>query len=341
MFSNYVDVRLAGKTRYHLTPPSDINMRVPDNVRKCVLFVGEPRIPDPHFGGTAFVVSVRGELGNDFQFLVTARHVAEEIEGQDFVLRCNKKDGTPVVLEGHPDTRWYYHPTERSSVDAAVTLYAPEVYSELDVMSIPVDGFLTDQTIAEKQIGSGDEVFITGLFTKLTQTTKNLPIVRMGNIALIPGEKIPFGDSGLIDAYLIEARSIGGLSGSPVFVRETINIPVVDTPGSPNWKPGRHLHGGGAFHFLGSTIGHWDLPPNKNFRVHSESVNMGVSLVVPASKILEILNQKEIKDLMKQAAEEIRKERSSGATLDSGKKDESFTKQDFEKALKKVTRKRH
>jgi len=38
---------------------------------------------------------------------------------------------------------------------------------------------------------------------------------------MIPGEKIPFGKN-LIEAYLVEMRSIGRLSGSPVFVRETL-----------------------------------------------------------------------------------------------------------------------
>ena len=46
----------------------------------------------------------------------------------------------------------------------------------------------------------------------------NLPIVRLGAIAAMPGEYIKT-DWGCLRAYLIEARSIGGLSGSPVFIR--------------------------------------------------------------------------------------------------------------------------
>jgi hypothetical protein len=77
--------------------------------------------------------------------------------------------------------------------------------------------FADTETIAHHDLGVGDEVFITGLFTKVTETTKNIPIVRTGTVAMMPGEEIPFGNN-LIEAYLIESRSIGGLSGSPVFV---------------------------------------------------------------------------------------------------------------------------
>ena len=47
--------------------------------------------------------------------------------------------------------------------------------------------------------------------------------MRMGNVALMAGEPIPAHDYNM-DAHLIEARSIGGLSGSPAFVRQTVSV---------------------------------------------------------------------------------------------------------------------
>lgn len=68
-------------------------------------------------------------------------------------------------------------------------------------------------------IGIGDEVLMVGLFTKRYGYRKNIPIVRGGIISAMPEEPIEDQETGnLYDAYLIEIRSIGGLSGSPVIV---------------------------------------------------------------------------------------------------------------------------
>jgi hypothetical protein len=50
-------------------------------------------------------------------------------------------------------------------------------------------------------------------------STRNIPIVRTGVIAAMPAIDEPFVRKGEeYHAYLAEMRSIGGLSGSPVFV---------------------------------------------------------------------------------------------------------------------------
>jgi hypothetical protein len=60
-----------------------------------------------------------------------------------------------------------------------------------------------------------------GLFSEHPGGDHNEPIARFGNIALMPAEKVTVdvGDSTAhIRAYLVEARSWGGHSGSPAFV---------------------------------------------------------------------------------------------------------------------------
>lgn len=67
---------------------------------------------------------------------------------------------------------------------------------------------------------------------------------------------------------------------------------------------------------------------------------MGVSLVVPAHKILEIIRQPELIAMAEKIVNEKRKDRAVGeAVLDFDEKEEKpFTQQDFESALRKVTR---
>jgi hypothetical protein len=103
----------------------------------------------------------------------------------------------------------------------------------------------------------------------------------MGAIALMPEEPVPtsFGN---VDAYLVEVRSIGGLSGSPVFV----------------WSAGPRIignerSGGGVFAMLGLVHGHWDIPhdaasPDTGFE--SERLNVGIAVVVPAHRVLEVFD---------------------------------------------------
>jgi hypothetical protein len=49
------------------------------------------------------------------------------------------------------------------------------------------------------------------------------------------------------------------------------------------------LAGLSQMHFLGLMHGHWDLPVSFSDLDKAEAVNMGISIVVPAKKIFEIL----------------------------------------------------
>lgn len=278
-------------------------MRVSDTVRQCVLFIGIRDVSGAvRFGGTAFVVSVPGEIdkARRFPYLVTAKHVIgkirEMIGSGTFVIRANSTHRGSVEFDAGLD-HWAYHPDE--SVDVAVSIFAPPIDLSLDVTFIPIDNFLTDDDISKRAIGAGDEVFMTGLFTKAPGAAKNMPVVRMGNIALMPDEKIPHGTVP-IDAYLIEGRSIGGLSGSPAFVSETVRIAY---PPEPNAKQ-EFMWVSGRTYFMGIVRGHWDAPPGNVFPQMMEKVNMGISVVVPAKKIKEILDSPEQKQLRKTAEEE-------------------------------------
>jgi hypothetical protein len=148
---------------------------------------------------------------------------------------------------------------------------------------------------------------------------------------------------------LIEARSIGGLSGSPVFVRETINLKTGDD---------EFLSGLGPIYLLGVIHGHWDIPPDakNDIRVVDEtgSVNMGVAIVTPASKLLDVINQDELMEARRQAAED-RKRRQVKPTMDlalpktqrslAPEKEDRIdipvpTRQQFTEDLAKVTRRK-
>jgi len=346
---NRADDRLGGvPPTYYLWPPGDINMRVPDPIRKCVGFIAVREASGLKHLGTGFVVSIQGSYGNHSAFLVTAGHIAEQIESREWLLRLNTTSGVTVELVARPNSsKWYYHPRERQYVDAAATLFGPTQTEGMkaDFRPIPSEMFVTEETFEEKGIGVGDEVFITGLFSKVIETTRVLPIIRMGNVAMIPGEKIPNGKK-LIEAYLIESRSTGGLSGSPVFVRETVRLQqTVPKPGIKlnevsDSIPGQSLQviemlGVGRYYLFGCAIGHWDLPVGS--ALDTERVNMGIALVTPARKILDILQQPELTEMMKKGDEYVKALRDSETKItEDSAMTPAFTQDQLNEALKKA-----
>lgn len=342
MGDTLVDTRLGGIPRYYLAPRKDINMRVPDEVRQCVVFIGlpeaRPQGQQVHaFRSTAFFVAVPSETiqGWNYIYLVTAKHVAERLENRTFYIRANTKDGRSMLVQGE-GVKWFYHPTDRT-VDVAVIPGLPPEPAEYK--TVPTAMFLTDDIVRSANIGTGDEVFITGLFAHLQGTQRNLPIVRMGNIAMMPGEPVPTNQFGDIEAYLIEARSIGGLSGSPAFVQQTVTMGI------------------GAFYLLGLMHGHWDIPPeHKNDEAlmdadGNDTVNMGIAIVIPAKKILEVLNHPALLEQRRQGDEQRRRE--IMPRLDEQENvtppkpelpkediagDTTLTREAFEETLKRVSR---
>jgi hypothetical protein len=110
---------------------------------------------------------------------------------------------------------------------------------------------------------------------------------------MLPREQIQT-ELGFADAYLIEARSIGGISGSPAFIRQTVQLPIHMSDIGEVAMQGL----GGSF-CLGLMHGHWDIKEsemNATHPVHDpmRGVNMGIGIVVPAIKIIETINRPEL-----------------------------------------------
>jgi hypothetical protein len=90
------------------------------------------------------------------------------------------------------------------------------------IKRLPYGGILFEDRVQSFGIGPGDDVFIIGRFINREGHQKNTPSVRFGNIAQMPGEPIIDDDGIAQESYLVEARSIPGYSGAPVFV----HIPI-------------------------------------------------------------------------------------------------------------------
>lgn len=265
-------------------------MQIPDEIRKCVVFACCETGAGIRLAGTAFFVSYPlGEAQFKVAYIITARHVIEGISekgiDQKVHLRMNLKNGGIALVETEVKD-WIFHPKE-SNVDVAVLALTPKP-DVVEYRTIPFEMAATEEIVKKEEIGVGDDVFLTGLFVNHSGSKQNIPIIRVGNIASMPEEKVHTEDLGDIDAYLVEARSIGGLSGSPVFAY----LGAMRRIGS-DIQMGRK---GPLFYWIGIMHGHFDLSKYGIDSVGEDSIanvkiNMGIAIVVPVWKILEVINQ--------------------------------------------------
>jgi hypothetical protein len=281
-------------------------MRVPDEILKCVAFLAYESTDGPRLAGTAFFLGRDlGEPDYYAVYLVTAKHVIDGIREKAIsdrvFVRVNQKEASAVALTTDLDS-WVSDPDD-PFVDVAMLQVAP-LQDEYDYLVLPESRIATDEVISTNGIGVGDDAFLTGLFKNHVGRHRNIPIVRTGNIAAMPEEPVRtnfHGTLAWIDAYLLEVRSIGGLSGSPVFVVTS----------------GFRGHGvitvGPQFFLLGLVHGHWDLPftapdevsPNS---LRSEAINTGIAMVVPASKIVDVTDRAEFVEVRRTMAANIVRE---------------------------------
>ena len=322
--------------------PDVFLMRISDLVKDFVAFLCEGTLRNHRSsaGGTGFFVQVPSEdQAGDHCYLITAKHVIEEIQkgasDQVYVkINVRSQEHTPAGVRfiGIPFEQWRMHQDE--SVDLAVALWNPQpstVFPRFDTISLGM--LATPEFLERENIGIGDTIFYAGLFTSHQRTSRNIPVARMGHIAAMPEE--PLHDNrGAFEAYLVETLSVGGFSGSPVFVGlESRHGPAYTLKDYGPWTadqspPASRPDEPEYASLLGVLSGHF--PHRQQYGM----IHSGLSFVVPASKLRELLNQE---DVMKERKRKEQKQRQPVTSLDAGFP--MLTPEQFHQMLKRASRK--
>jgi len=259
-------------------------MRLKDNILECVAFICVQRtiegVARYESIGTAFFMSVDSKTLPHvaYVYLVTAKHLVDG--GEQLYLRMNTIGGAFELIR--LDANWLF--SQDQSVDLAVLPFAPDKqifeYKTADCTMLA-----TESKLAEHSIGIGEEIAIPGLFVARAGNKRNIPIVRFGNIAAMPVETLTDKKGQEYHAYLVEVRSIGGLSGSPVF--------AYLGPSRINPPKGNIDLGHWFIFLLGVIRGHWSQPKPKHkinaLADDAENVNMGIAVVTPATELEAII----------------------------------------------------
>lgn len=261
-------------------------MWVDDEIRKCVVFIAVRKADDSFvLKGTAFFVVRPAGDGNTLSYLVTARHVIEGVKdlGLEHVyVRMNTKDGS-LGYASTSISQWIF--PKDSTIDLA--LCPAGLPSQFNHKLLHTSLFADDLYLKTNEVNVGDEVVVTGLFKHHHGDNANIPIVRVGNIAAMPIEPVQTKDCRR-EAYLIECRSIGGLSGSPVFTNLGYHRYIGGVLKTWDGKPSHSL--------IGVIQGHYDTYESGIDLAVDDTgkearVNSGIAIVTPVSKLISFFEE--------------------------------------------------
>jgi len=327
-------------------------MLVHEQYRKCIAFLC---LPDAKTGwkpvGTAFFVWIAaGETGAPptvgdprVLYLVTARHVVEGARrfGPLYV-RLNRRETDGTEFAQIDSDAWFV----AQDTDVAVVDVPPQIADAFDIHFLRPTQVATAEVLSERRVGPGDEVFFSGLFTSFPGAKRAEPLIRFGTISMMPNEPVRIENAdkskSSVEAFLVEARSWGGQSGSPAFVffppdRQPgfLTMGKINTTGDGELLVPDHE----MPQLLGLVQGHFDLKADVAFANDSYGsahvpLNAGVAVVIPAQKIVDTLMEEELVEARKQIEDE-----RPAATADAGQGPEAADEfQRFENLTDKLVK---
>lgn len=285
--------------------------RIPDEIQECVAYMYPDRrsaTVGERVGGSAFLLMHHGADSRKHQiYVVTNAHV---IENGHWTIRLNTQDGENDVIDT-TEKDWFYR-----NMGDDVAIYPVKLDLEVFRYRCVVPHmFATKAQIEKNNIGIGDDCYVMGRFINHEGRQRNLPCLRFGNIAQMPWEKIQQDRIwGMFEqeSFLVEARSISGYSGSPVFVYFDPSVPrpslrPMPLPLPGEWR-GPWLLGISWGYLKGERVPVYHRQPD-NTDVLTKSVadtNSGMMGVVPIWKLEDLLNDERMVKLReaRYAAEE-------------------------------------
>jgi hypothetical protein len=251
--------------------------------------------------GTGFLISLpdgRLDSGKGFGYLVTNRHVAQAIE-QDGEGNCtahevqqtyvtmnlkqaangNRSKKVPITMS--QDVHWYF--LEDDAIDLAVIPFVAA--TEFDAVPLSVKDFLTADAIEKQNVVPGDRLLTPGYFFAYAGMHQIQPILREGVLAMLPDGPMRTTLCKSGNVYLADVHITPGNSGSPIFIIPSLGLGAGEAFGGvPS-----------VFGLLGVVSGYMQETSELTLRASttwqaSVEANSGVSVVVPAQQLIDLLD---------------------------------------------------
>jgi hypothetical protein len=336
-----------------------------------------------NWGGSGVLVGIPSEANPSrvHLYAVTNDHVVDGCP----VVRLVNRAGEAHVLSG-TQSDWHFHP---DGDDIAVRPFGAVV--ERDCWYVPDEKLLAQGDLSPEefpdQISPGDDCAMIGRYINQEFRQFDQPVVRFGNLAMLPELIYQEERSFEQESFLVDMRSHSGFSGSPVFVYyeaegwrflppepEEPVLPDIPEEADPEadfavrqeamqkiieaHRERAELHSAhynalrkrgegrdtsgvmGKTWLLGLDWGHlpvwadvYDASKQKSGRMR---VSTGMAGVVPAWKLRDLLNEKEVAMARDKTEKKLSEIDEGAAVLDASKPDEFAEFEDLARKLVQV-----
>jgi hypothetical protein len=295
-------------------------MRVAESARNCIVYLYASREEAERgvrAAATGFLIYIAtpldaadagGVTGLSYThvYLVTNDHVVQRCGSSTFA-RLNRKDTELLEILPLDSDRWHSHP---GGDDVAVCYLGCDPRLPAESHYLSSGRFVTKKHLVDGYVGLGDDCMMIGRFAPHPGTRRNIPVVRFGNISMLPEEGVTFTERAHTqEAFLVEMRSRGGFSGSPVFLMPQLTWHHDEAPVILSYDSETRDQ------TLGIVCGHFHDWTRIRARLKStqEDVeceiedNSGMAIVIPAWRIQELLETEELTRARAEAEEERRR----------------------------------
>jgi hypothetical protein len=305
-----------------------------DRAQGCVIFIGSLNDNGgfvPY--GTGFLLSVFHEE-IQFDYVVTCHHIIQIFSENKTWIRVNLINGESEVI---PISKNLWINDIKNDISILPYHFGRAKYNVTSIIEKNINTLLNRiKTEEEREIRIGDRTFLVGLFTSHYGNIHNIPILRIGYIAALPDEnELVYTDTGFVKAYLVETRSIGGLSGSPVFFYDYwcgYNMP---------WPIPEGLLGSC---FLGVMRGRFNIREGTDVVVgdsESDALNSGIGIVTPVEYIINLLNSPQLMEERENIVNKLKKESMYRPTsINPSNQENPKHKEDFTSLLSAAAKKK-
>jgi len=300
--------------------------RIDDDLLNCAVYFYnslEAAKAGDQSGGCGFLIGVPSDgkvavPGRDqpqgFWHLhaVTNKHV---IDAGCRTFRIGGEGAAPAVGQTAPDD-WFVLVDDDLAVSKAIFSTS---FTDLNIGFIKMSQCVTGKNLSgnpheEFKFGPGDDVVLISRMITHDGKQRNRPMARFGNISRMPDEQDPIdlGNGRSQVAYLIDCRSLPGTSGSAV-----LTFPAVPQftkeGGFELWVGTPKLLGVDCAHLPRWTaVYEADRKTRTGYQVE---MNSGVAVVVPAWRLLALLQRDDVKEHRRLAENEMAREVQSGRAV--------------------------
>lgn len=242
-------------------------------------------------GGCGVLVGVGLEKYPDYchAYVVTNAHVSDI----DRVVRYNTREG--LRSADLTDAQWFSHP---EGWDVSVCPLGTNAFFDDRISILRSAILISREQMEEIPLRHGDELFMVSRYVGHPGDIDNEPVVRFGTLAKRGPVIVRLDNDDDQECFLAEMRSLPGHSGSPTFVYFYGMQPRLGADEVDNLpKPGIYLLGIDLAH-LPETRPVWRLNEHDRL-VETPDLftedNSGITCVLPAWRITEILDCDELK----------------------------------------------